>query len=159
MNFRAVPINMVVLSKQSLPWLANTMKKKLFPFMNSLVRCEKQKESTDTSHIATEHSRKPYNELLLKAFCVVPCLLIQHPLAKSFTPGSEAILPALNWAMKNIKFSGMCSNASSFHVRHPLLQEPVRRAWFSTQCFCHQVCNTNPNNPLPLTDGQRTKSP
>lgn len=96
MNFRAVPINMVVLSKQSLPWLANTMKKKPFPFMNSQVQCEKKKESTDISHIATQHFRKLYHELLLKAFCVVSCLLIQHPLAKSFTSGSQAILPALN---------------------------------------------------------------
>lgn len=44
-------------------------------------------------------------------------------------------------------------------VRHPLLQQPVRKACFSTQCFCHQVCNVHQSNPLLLTDMQTRKPP
>lgn len=119
MNFRAVPINMAELSKQSLAWLSNTMKKKLFPFLNSKLQCEDQRENMDISCIASEHFRKPIHETLLKAFCVVPCLLIHCCLAKSFTPVSQALLLAWNslptyWPIRNIKGSDSCSKADRY---------------------------------------------
>lgn len=51
------------------------------------------------------------------------------------------------WEISSAQIA-VAKQIDGFHVRHPLLQEPVSKAHFSTQCFCHQMCNANRSNPL-----------